>query len=216
MMKFAPALRPRGWQTHVLKKGRKWLAVPGNRAKDRPHDYWSGKDARYRKALKEGFHHLCGYTAMWAPVGTTDHYIPWARVRNTPQAHQAYQWTNMRYAVDWFNRDRKATPVPDPYTVGDDWFELLLPSLELVATENVPAAELPKVQAALYWLAKHENVMSARAAYWTEYTTHDRSGNPNLSFEALERRAPLIARALRKNTSFLHPQDYSRLLAGTL
>jgi hypothetical protein len=212
MMKFAPAPRPRGWQTHVLKKGRRWLAVPGNRAKDRPLDYWSA----YRKALKKGFRDLCGYTAMWAPVGTTDHYIPWAEVRGTPQAHKAYQWDNVRYSVDWFNRDRKATPVPDPYKVEDDWFELLLPSLELVATANVPAAELPKVQAALYWLGKHDNVMSARETYWIEYRTLDGSGNPNLSFEALDRRAPLIARALRKNPTFLHPQDQARLQAGTL
>ena len=216
MMKFAPAPRPRGWQTHVLQAGRKWLAVPGNRDKERPRDYWSGKNACYRKVLREGFRGLCGYTAMWAPVGTTDHYTPWAEVRGTPQAHKAYQWTNLRYAVEWFNRDRKATPVPDPYKVGDDWFELLLPSLELVATAKVPAAELPKVQAALQWLGKHDNVMSPRETYWIEYRTLDGSGNPNLSFEALERRAPLIARALRKNPAFLHPQDQARLLAGTL
>jgi hypothetical protein len=212
MMRFALPPRPRGWQKHVLQKGRTWLAIPGNRDKDRPRDYWSN----YRNALKTGFRDLCGYTAMWAPVGTTDHYIPWAKVRGSRKAHQAYQWSNVRYSVDWFNRDRKATQVPDPYTVGDDWFELLLPSLELVATAHVPAAEVKKVQDALFWLGKHDNVMSARETYWSEYRTLDGNGHPNLSFEALERRAPLIARALRANPAFLHPQDQARLQAGTL
>lgn len=218
MMRFGPAPRPRGWQTDVLQKGRKWLAAPGNRDKDRPHDYWSGKDACYRKALKAGFHDLCGYTVMWTPVGTMDHHTPWATVRGTRRAHQAYQWDNMRYSVEWFNRDRKTTPVPDPYIVEDNWFELLLPGLELVATDKVPAAELPKVQAVLRWLGKHDNVMGPREGYWIEYRTLDGNGDPNLSFEALERKAPLIARALRlaKNHRFLQPADRARILAGTL
>ena len=58
--------------------------------------------------------------------------------------------------------------------------------------------------------------MSPRETYWIEYRTLDRSGNPGMSFETLERHAPLIARALRKNLAFLHPQDQARLLAGTL
>ena len=212
MMHFPKAPRPWGWQTHVLARGRKWLEVPGNRSRERPHDYWSS----YRASLKSGFRELCAYTVMWTPVRTVDRYIPWKEVRDTRSAHLAYQGDNLRYSVEWFNRDREATPVPDPYEVQNVWFELLLPSLELVATPAVPAAELHRVQAALEWLGKHDNVISTREGYWLEYRSLDADANPCLSFEALTRKAPLIARALRKNPEYLHPADRARLFAGTL
>lgn len=206
MMRFARPPRPWGWQTHALKAGRSWLARPGNRNRQRPHDYWS----RYRAALAAGFNELCGYTVMWEPNGTVDHYIPWATVRNTRQAHQAYQWTNLRYSVNWFNRDRGTTDVPDPFTVQDDWFELLLPSLELVATAAVPAGETARVAAALRWLGQGQKVVNARRGYFTAY----RSGG--MTIEQLDRWAPLLSRALRANVTFLLPADQARLAAGTL
>jgi hypothetical protein len=207
MMHFDRVPRPRGWQTHVLAKGRQWLKTPGNRSKERPRDYWSN----YRESLKHGFHELCGYTVHWAPVGTVDHFIPWNSVRGTRYAHQAYQWDNLRYALEWFNRDRGITDIPDPYTVLTDWFELLLPSLELVATSKVPANELTRVQSVLRWLGKHPNVINTREGYWSEYRTLSASGAPCIAFETLERRAPLLARALTKNPEFLHPADRKRL-----
>lgn len=206
MMRFALAPRPRGWQTHALKAGRAWLKLPGNRNKKRPKDLWS----RYRQDLAAGFDELCGYTVMWTPIGTVDHYIPWADVRGTRQAHQAYQWANLRYSVDWFNRDRKATAVPDPYTVQDDWFELLLPSLELVATAKVPVGEAVRVKSALRWLGRNHKILKVRRGYFTAY----RSGE--MTIEQIDRWAPLLGRALRAKPVFLLAADQARLQAGTL
>ena len=84
MKQFAKVPRPTGFQTDVLKKGRQWLKQPTNRAKKRPKDYWSP----YRDNLMRGFDELCGYTVMWTPNGTVDHYIPWTTVRE----HDARIW----------------------------------------------------------------------------------------------------------------------------
>ena len=34
----------------------------------------------------------------------------------------------------------------DPYEVGNDWFEVILPSLQLILTDNVPASERQRAQ----------------------------------------------------------------------
>ena len=206
MMHFPKARRPRGWQTYVLKAGRAWLKQPGNRNAKRPKDLWSP----YRDHLAAEFSQLCGYTAMWTPVGTVDHYVPWVEVRGTRQAHQAYQWENMRYSAEWFNRERKAKSVPDPYTVQNDWFRLLLPSLELVATDQVPAEERSRVNTALYWLGKYHKVIKKRRGFFTAYL----SGG--MTIEQLDVWAPLIGCALRDNPEFLLPTDRVRFEAGTL
>jgi len=210
--RFAPVPRPWGWQKHVLNCGRAWLKVAANLSAERPRDLWSP----YRDRLAAGFGELCGYTVMWTPNGTVDHHVPWVMVKGTAKADLAYQWSNLRYSDGWFNSARGSTDVPDPYTVSDDWFELLLPSLELVATASVPASEVDRVNAALRWLGKDGRVIKKRHALWLAYRSLDPDGTPGMSFAQIERWAPLIARALRNNAKFLHPADRARLLAGTL
>ncbi len=212
MMRFAKVPRPRGWQTHVLKAGVKWLKVPANQTKGSPRKYW----LKYADKLAAGFHELCGYTVMWTPNGDADHFTPWAHLKVTKQLRMAYEWSNFRYADHWFNISRKTTPIPDPFEVDDNWFDLLLPSLELVATSSVPLSEVTKVTAALRWLGKSRGVLKKRRGFWKGYRTLDANGNPGISFTQLEEWAPLIARALRKNPHFLHPADFARHQAGTL
>ena len=206
MMRFDEVPQPAEWTTAVLEPGSEWLSLATNRDAVRPKDLWSP----FREALAAGFRQLCAYTVVWTPNGTVDHYIPWAKVRGTSDTSLAYSWSNLRYSAAWFNSSRRSADVPDPFRIADDWFELLLPSLELVATDRVPQQDLERVKTALQWLGKDERVLKVRRDFFTMY----QSGK--LSIECLDEWAPLLGRALRKNSNFLLPADQNRLQLGLL
>lgn len=151
-----------------------------------------------------------GYTVMWKPDDeTVDHFVPWTELRGTENAWRAYDWDNLRLAVGWFNCARRG-PIPDPYLVEDSWFALRLPSLELEATEAVPAAVRAAVDNVLRWLRDDRRVMKPRREWFRMY----REGE--LSFAGLLKKAPLIAAALRRQPEFLSPADRERSQAGDL
>ncbi len=57
--------------------------------------------------------------------------------------------TNYRFASGWLNSSKqslKSTQLIDPFEVTNEWFELLLPSLQLVLTDRVPPADRPRAQ----------------------------------------------------------------------
>ena len=114
---------PWGWQTHVLKAGRAWLKVPGkdNRNAARPAPLW----LKYRDEIGEKFAFICCYTVVYVANGQADHFIPWDDVKGSPQAHLAYQWSNLRYSDGWINQSKGNDRLPDPFVVQDDWFERL-------------------------------------------------------------------------------------------
>lgn len=200
MRRFAPVSPPPDWETTVLEPGFEWLEK--NRNARRPRDLWSD----YREDLaSRGFNDLCGYTVMYTPNGTVDHFVSWSEIRGTPRAQMAYEWSNLRYAAGWFNSARKSMVVPDPHRVEDDWFELLLPSLQLVATDRVPATEKTAVNNALRWLMKDQRVIRQRRKWFELYRSR------KLSLEGLDEVAPLISRALRKDPEFLRPSDRDSL-----
>lgn len=205
MKSFTKPEPPADWPVQVVAKGTAWLAQGANASAERPRDYWTGKNKRFVRQLAKGFGWLCGYTVMWSPSGTVDHYRPWSELRGTPDALLAYDWSNLRYSCEWFNRDRKNIPVPDPFVVEDDWFELLLPSCELVATSKVPPDEAPRVANALRWLGIHPSVVEARQGYLEAYTSGD------LSLTGLRKWAPLVATALERSPNLLRPADRRRL-----
>ncbi|MEZ4315588.1 MAG: hypothetical protein R3F14_46835, partial [Polyangiaceae bacterium] len=101
-------------------------------------------------------------------------------------------------------------PLPDPFDVQDDWFELHLPSLELRETGKHP----PELQEAVDNLMKRvrddERVMKPRRRYLKQYQEGIRS------LELIDRDMPLLGRALRANPSFLLPADRARVRAGTV
>lgn len=197
MRRFARVPAPDGWETEGLAAGRAWLdKTTHNPGKDRPRDLWSP----YRDHLAAGFHELCGYTLMRDPTGTVDHFIPWSQLRGTPDAWRAYDWDNFRYSVAWFNSSRRG-PVPDPYLVDESWFELRLPSLELVVTDAVPASERPAVDNVMRWLRDDRRVMKARQMWYRLYC------DGKLSLAGLDQTAPLIAAALRRQPEYLRPAD---------
>jgi hypothetical protein len=128
---------------------------------------------------------------MYEPVGSVDHYL-------CVDNHRAlsYEWGNYRFAAEWLNKSKGTADdaILDPFEVEDDWFEIHLPSLQLVVSERVPAGMRAKAEYTLkrLHLRDDERVIRQRRAWYELYEAGD------LSLEGLTRRAPLIAAAVRK------------------
>lgn len=93
-------------------------------------DYWS----KFKSDLADGFNNLCGYSVMYEPVGSVDHFLSCENHR-----HLAYEWSNYRFISGWINSSKGTldNQFLDPFEVEDDWFEILLPSLQLVMTTPI-------------------------------------------------------------------------------
>jgi hypothetical protein len=65
--------------------------------------------------------------------GTVDHYLCCKNYR-----HLAYEWSDYRFAFSWINSSKGTldSQVLDPFEVEDGWFEIVLPSLELILTDR--------------------------------------------------------------------------------
>lgn len=169
------------------KEGLAWLER--NRDAARPKDYWSP----FKPVLADGFRMRCGYSAMYEPVGTVDHFVSVDEDRSL-----AYEWSNYRFASAWINSSKKnAVGLLDPHEVEDEWFEILLPSLQLVVTDAVPEAERAKAEYTLdrLHLAHDERVIRQRREWYRMYQDGE------LSLEGLRKKAPLIARAVDRAKS---------------
>lgn len=200
MIRVPPVPEPAEWAEKGQKAGEAWLAdrPAGERPKGfRPHPYWRA----FASNLAAGFGERCGYTAMYVPNGTVDHFVPWEDVAGKPEETLAYAWSNLRYADGWINSSRKRTPFPDPYLVADDWFALSLPDLQLSATPNVPADQAARVANALRLLRNDDRVLRQRRKYFDHY----RSGDMSLAM--VDSFAPLLGRALRANPAYLRVGD---------
>ena len=195
MIRVASPPEPPDFERRVRQPGQTWLAknldengkLPAGK---RPPARWSA----FKGKLAAGFQNRCGYSAMFEPVGTVDHYLS---CDNHPQ--QAYEWVNYRYASAWINASKGTLDeqVLDPFEVQDDWFEILLPSLQLVLTNVVPAHERQRAEFTLIRLRLRddERVIRQRQQWYGLY----REGK--LTLAGLEVVAPLIARAIRKQAN---------------
>ena len=183
MIPVAPVAEPSGFDERARRPGNAWLAK--NEGVARPRDFWSP----FRAVLADGFGDRCGYTAMFEPVGTVDHFRSY---KTNPEL--AYEWANYRYVAAWINSAKKTSEVLDPYEVGEGWFEVLLPSLQLVATDKVPPERKALVEQTVKGLpiAHDERVLRQRRAWYKQYT------EGHLSLEGLRKWAPLIAAAEEK------------------
>jgi hypothetical protein len=186
MMRFERVPEPPEFDQKVRQRGNVWLAKNPEPRKRLP-DYWSV----FKSYLADGFGNLCGYSAMYEPVGTVDHYLSRKHYR-----HLAYEWSNYRFASGWINSSKKEIDVQvlDPFEVQDDWFEIILPSLQLVLTDAVPPQECQRAEFTLerLHLRDDERVIRQRQQWYQLYLDGD------LTLEGLEKKAPLIARAIRK------------------
>ncbi len=201
VIKFNRPAEPEAFDARCRKRGAKWLAK--NTGK-RPPDYWSD----FRRDLSAGFGGLCGYCAMHVPAGLeeVDHYVG---VRE--DSSLAYEWDNYRSSqalMNKFKGHKKAAElrVLDPFEVEDDWFELLLPSLQLVLTDRIPENRRERAEFTLQRLRLRddERLIRQRQSWLEAYESGE------MSIRLLERWAPLIARAVRKREGTDSPRDSRR------
>lgn len=176
--------KPRGFDVKVKVPGNAWLA--NNLAAVRPTALW----ASYTSQLSDGFGNLCGYAAMHDPTGgTVDHFLSFKHHR-----HLAYEWSNYRFASGPLNSSKRDADdsVLDPFEVGDGWFEIILPSLQMRVTGAVPAAYRAKAEFTLERLKLRdgERVIRWRRSWYRMYT----SGQ--LTLDGLRTVAPLLAAAV--------------------
>ena len=190
MIRFDPVPEPAEFDKKVRKRGNNWLRSHSSGA--RPPGYWS----EFKQQLREGFHELCGYSATYVPPGggEVDHYIS---IKEDPSL--AYEWSNYRHSLPlmncWKGHRRPHEPrVLDPYEVEDGWFEIHLPSLQLIVTDDLPAHLRERAEHTLkrLGLRDHETVIQQRWEWYELYLKGD------LNLEGLRRVAPLIARAVEK------------------
>lgn len=180
-----PIAEPPTFDAKCRKPGNEWLKT--NPAPQRPRDLWSP----FRLALAQGFNDRCGYTAMWISSGTVDHGVSVHQTRSL-----AYEWSNYRYIDGWVNSSKSrltAADVLDPFEVQEGWFEIILPSLQLVITDAVPPAYRQRAENTLknLPLRDDERVMKSRRKWLSEYEQHK-------DMSLLRANAPLIAIAIEK------------------
>ena len=197
MIPVAKIRQPRGFKADVETRGRTWLN--GHQAAvsaDYP-DYWRTRgNGKYVRALKAGFHFRCAYTAHLTDHGTVDHFYSKENYRK-----RTYKWSNYRYAASWMNSAKKPHHdglLLDPYEVGPGWFEVDLPSMQLLLNPaNVPAAMLAKAQYTLNTLPirDDERVVDYRESCYAEYKA---SADKPTAMQWLRREAPLIAEAIER------------------
>lgn len=175
---------PAEFDARCRARGREWLANhPGA---TRPKALWR----EFVGHLATGFGHRCGYSAIHIQSGTIDHFLGWQR-----HPELAYEWTNFRYVDGRINAKKQSADegVLDPFEIGDDWFEILIPSLQLRVTDAIPAELRDRARYTLERLGldHDEHVIAYRAQWYCMYHCSE------LSLEGLRRVAPLIARAIQ-------------------
>lgn len=169
----------------IEQTGAIWLA---NNPKGKIPNKWY----RYRLTLGKSSDWLCAYSAIYTREGTVDHFISQDEDR-----YKAYDWTNYRYASSLVNSSKQNVPsssIINPFDVQNGWFEIILPSLELVVTPKIPAHLRAKAEYMLKRLplGRDERIIKYRESIYDPFMC----GQADLSF--LRERAPLIAQAVYK------------------
>jgi hypothetical protein len=188
MIRFERVPEPEGFDEKVRQPGKAWLDAHPETQRLQP--YWSP----FKVHLASGFLNLCAYSALYEPVGCVDHYLSSKKHR-----HLAYEWSNYRYSSEWINKSKQTADddVLDPFEVEDGWFEILLPSLQLVVTDAIPQEQRARAERTLarLHLRDDERVLRQRRAWYEMYQ------NRGLSLDGLRKVAPLIARAVESTST---------------
>lgn len=184
MIGVAKVKKPTGFDAKVKTPGDLWLkANPGAK---RPKALWEP----YTAILSEAYRNRCGYAAMLDPTGgSVDHYLSF---KNHPAL--AYEWSNYRFASNTLNSSKRNADasVLDPQEVQPGWFKILLPSLQMVATDAVPKSHKAKAEFTLTRLKLRdgERIIRWRRSWYQMYL------DEKLNLDGLRDVAPLIAEAV--------------------
>lgn len=146
--------------------------------------------AKYESDLSSAFHERCGWWAMWIAEGEVDHFLS---KKNRPDL--AYEWSNYRYIAGSVNgsKGNHDDDVLDPFEVQEDWFEVILPSMQLIVTDQLPIAWMDKARFTLKQLRLQDGTKIVRCRRrWYE------SFKNGMPMSELVKFAPLVAKAVKK------------------
>jgi len=99
MIRFLPVPEPGEFDKLCRQPGNSWLGM--NPPPKRPRDFWTP----FKPHLADAFSQLCGYSCLYEPVGTVDHYLSCHEKRE-----RAYDWPNYRFASQWINSSKGTAP----------------------------------------------------------------------------------------------------------
>jgi hypothetical protein len=189
MMRFTLQDEPADWDARCRKRGRKWIRE--HPSYDRPKDYWT----EFEPDLCRAFRHMCAYCVMVVMKADMDHFIPVAHLKKTGKHELAYEWSNFRYAEGVLNQRKHDQLILDPFEVKDDWFKIILPSLQLVLTDRVPKGKRKKAEFTIVRLGLRDDevVIRYRRKFFEMYCRH------KLPLEGLRDFAPQIAQAVERD-----------------
>jgi hypothetical protein len=189
MMRFKRQPEPANWEDRCRKRGQKWLSEHPDY--DRPQDYWT----EFENDLCEAFRQMCAYCVMVVMKADMDHFVPVAHLKEKGKDELAYEWSNFRYVEGVLNQRKSDHLLLDPFEVKDDWFELILPSLQLQLTDQVPKSKRRKAEFTMKRLGlQNDEVVIRYRQKWFEMYRHRR-----LDLNGLRDVAPLIARAVEQD-----------------
>jgi len=191
MIPFSLQPEPAAFDADVRRKGLAWLQnTPGAAERRRPHPHWRP----CLPDLRTAFRGLCGYAAMRIDCkGSVDHFKSWNATRAT-QPELAYEWSNFRFCSTWINAVKKEdAAVLDPFVVQNGWFRIVLPTMELETTAEVPDQYRNLAQQTLdnLHLRDDEDLVDFRREWYEAYKSGD------ATFGLLEEWAPLVAMAVK-------------------
>lgn len=183
-----PVPRPNEPATFNLRcrqPGNRWLAA--NPASRKFPGYWR----QFQPDVEDGFSRRCGWWAVRITDGPVEHYLSRENHRNL-----AYEWTNYRYSSGSVNssKGKLDDAVLDPFEVQAGWFEVILPSMQLIATAQVPAHLRAKAAFTIEKL-KLDNgpkIRKTRRGYYEDFKAN------RLTYEGLLDYAPLVAEAVQR------------------
>ena len=189
MIPVTPQPEPATFDARCRKRGQAWIAShPGY---DRPNDYWT----EFELDLRTAFDHKCGWCAMLIMRGQVDHFVPVAEAKRTGNDNLCYEWTNFRYVEGWLNQKKLSAEVLDPFVVQAGWFEIQLPSMQLLATKAIPGylVDLAEFTLKRLGLKDGEVILRFREEWFDQYRKR------NVNLDGLRHYAPQIAEAIERD-----------------
>jgi len=180
-----PIPKPALFDENCRRPGLQWLRI--NRTSKKFPSHWR----EFQPDLAEGFHNRCGWWAMRIADGAVDHYLSKENHRRL-----AYSWNNYRYIAGTVNSSKKKRDdtMLDPFEVQPGWFEVQLPSMQLIRTDQVPQDLRAKADFTLTKLHLRNGikVRRNRKRWYDDYKAN------KVTRDGLRDYAPLIAAAVER------------------
>lgn len=186
-----PIPEPTNFDAECRQKGKTWVAAQRLAGKSPKTSQYPNYWATYENDLATAFQQRCGWWAMWIAEGDVEHFLS---KNNRPDL--AYEWRNYRYIAGSVNGSKGThdDKVLDPFEVQNGWFEVLLPSMQLVATSLLPTNFSARAEFTLKQLKLRNGTKVVRSRkHW-----YDQFKKGMLDLDGLRAHAPLVADAAQK------------------